>query len=168
MQKDYLNYSKLVNEATRSIIKKVLSKVAKDGMPGDHHFYITFNTLNDEVKISPKLLKKYPNEMTIVIQHQYQDLLVDSKSFSITLSFGGTKEFIVIPFRAISYFADPSIDFVLKLEYQNIPEANFFGDEYEEMFTLHEPDNSENSFNPLNHSINNVVDLSTFRKNKNK
>ena len=161
MQKDYLNYSKLVNEATRSIIRKVLLKVSRDGMPGDHHFYITFNTLDPEVKISSKLLKQYPNQMTIVIQHQYQELIVDSKSFSITLTFAGKNEIIIIPFRAISYFSDPSIDFVLKLEYKDIGNDDFLDSEYEEMFRLNDSEKSDFKL-----FTNNVVDLSSFRKNK--
>ena len=99
--------------------------------------------------------------MTIVIQHQYQDLVVDAKSFSITLSFAGKNEFIVVPFISISYFADPSIDFVLKLEYSNIDDTDFIEDD-QTYYSLHDSaDESESSIYK-----NNVVDLSSFRKNK--
>ncbi len=161
MEKDYFNYSKFVNEATRSIIRKILLKVVKDGIQGSHHFYITFNTNDPDVKISPKLLKQYPDQMTIIIQHQYQDLVVDSKAFSITLSFNGKNELIVVPFKSISYFSDPSVDFILKLEF-NINDDEFFDSDYEDMFTLNESKENDN----FRHYTNNIVDLSSFRKNK--
>ena len=163
MQKDYLNYSKLVNEATRSIIRKVLVKISKEGMSGDHHFYITFNTSDPEVKISQKLKGQYPKEMTIVIQHEYHDLVVDSKFFSIKLSFCGKVELLTIPFRAISYFSDPSTNFVLKLEYKDI-DSDEIDLAYEEVFTVNNLE--ESSTQKFYHCSNNVVDLSSFRKNK--
>jgi hypothetical protein len=160
-KKDHLNYSKLINDATRAIIRKVLLKVVKSGIPGDHHFYITFNTSNPDVVISANLRKKYPEHMTIVIQHQYQDLMVDTKSFSLTLSFAGKNEFIVVPFTSISYFADPSIDFVLKLEYANIDDTDFIDDD-QPSYSLRDSGGEVESSTYKN----NVVDLSVFRKNK--
>jgi hypothetical protein len=163
MEKDYLNYSKLVNEATRSIIRKVLVKISKDGIPGNYHFYITFNTFDPEVRLSTRLRKQYPNEMTIVVQHEYHDLVVDSKFFSIKLSFSGKTELLVIPFRAISYFSDPSTNFVLKPEYKDI-DSDELDSDYEEIFTLNKLE--ESSTTKFHYLKNNVVDLSSFRKNK--
>ncbi len=100
--------------------------------------------------------------MTIVIQYQYQDLMVDTKSFSLTLSFAGKNEFIVVPFNSISYFADPSIDFVLKLEYSNIDDNDFIEDDHHGAPSLHDSGGGATNFTYKN----NIVDLSSFRKNK--
>jgi hypothetical protein len=122
MSRDLINYGKLVDEAMHIIVFKVLKDVQLKGLPGAHHFFISFATRNPGVKISKGLASRYPKEMTIVVQYQYQDLLVDSKGFSVTLSFGGVKEKIYIPFSAITTFADPSVQFGLQFREADVEE----------------------------------------------
>ena len=112
--KDVINYSKLIDQSMYVIVYKVLTDVMKNGLPGDHHFFISFATKHKGVKISRELLKKYPIEMTIILQYQYEDLKVDSKGFSVLLSFNGVKGEIRVPFAAITTFADPSVQFGLQ------------------------------------------------------
>jgi len=114
MVTDNIDYGKLVDEAMHVIVCRVLKNIQKDGLPGNHHFFISFLTKHPGVKISKALNEKYPREMTIVLQYQYQDLTVESKGFSVTLSFAGVKEPIYIPFSAITTFADPSVQFGLQ------------------------------------------------------
>lgn len=114
MSRDLINYGKLVDEAMHIIVFKVLRDVQLKGLPGTHHFFISFATRNPDVKISKNLAARYPKEMTVVIQYQYQDLQVDPKGFGITLSFGGVKENIYVPFSSITTFADPSVQFGLQ------------------------------------------------------
>jgi hypothetical protein len=114
MKSDSIDYSRLVDEAMHVIVFKVLKRVEEEGLPGEHHFFISFLTKYKGVNISNDLSYKYPNEMTIVLQHQYQDLKVDSKGFSITLSFNGRKENLYIPYCAVTSFADPSVQFGLQ------------------------------------------------------
>jgi len=114
MKKDLIDYGRLVDEAMHVIVFKVLKRVEQEGLPGEHHFFISFGTRHKGVRISENLLVKYPHEMTIVLQYQYQDLKVDAKGFSITLSFDGCKENIYIPYGAITSFADPSVQFGLQ------------------------------------------------------
>lgn len=114
MAYDIIDYGKLVDEAMHVIVANVLKIVQNKGLPGNHHFFISFITKFPGVKLSKTLLNKYPREMTIVLQYQFQDLKVDSKGFSIVLSFNGVKEGIYIPFAAITTFADPSVQFGLQ------------------------------------------------------
>jgi len=94
----------------------VLSDAAKKGLPGDHHFFISFDTHADGVRISDRLRAQYPEEMTIILQHQFWDLVVEDDRFAITLSFGGRHERLTIPFSALTAFADPSVKFGLQFE----------------------------------------------------
>jgi hypothetical protein len=121
---DLIRYDLLAQEALRGVVKKVLSDVAKSGLPGDHHFFVGFSMNSPGVKMSERLrqsqLKKAQNkdnpEMTIVLQHQFWDLIVGEKSFEVGLSFQGVPERIVIPFDAINGFFDPSVQFGLQFE----------------------------------------------------
>jgi hypothetical protein len=114
MKKDLIDYGKLVDEAMHVIVFRVLKRVEQEGLPGEHHFFISFITKHKGVKLSENLLKKYSQEMTIVLQYQYKDLKVDAKGFSITLSFNGRPENIYIPYSCITSFADPSVQFGLQ------------------------------------------------------
>lgn len=114
MHKDSIDYGKLVDEAMHVIVFKALKMVETNGLPGVHHFFISFVTNHKRVKLSSALCNKYPREMTIVLQYQYEDLRVDSKGFAITLSFSGVKEPIYVPYAAITTFADPSVQFGLQ------------------------------------------------------
>jgi len=113
---DLIRYDLLAQDALRGVVKKVLSDVAKNGLPGEHHFFIAFNTKADGVKISNRLKSKYPEEITIVLQHQFWDLIVSDRNFEVGLSFNGIPEKLVVPFEAIKGFFDPSVQFGLQFE----------------------------------------------------
>ena len=110
-----IDYPTMIDEAMRSVVRQALRQVEREGeLPGEHHFFITFDTNFEGASISPTLKKKYPNEMTIVIQHQFWDLIVEEEKFSVTLSFNKRPEQLVVPFSAMTAFADPSIKFGLQ------------------------------------------------------
>jgi hypothetical protein len=113
---DLIRYDILAQEALRSVVKKVLQEVARTGLPGDHHFYITFDTQYAGVRMSSRMREKYPEEMTIVVQHQFWDLETTDHGFSIGLSFDNIPEALSIPFAAIRGFFDPSVQFGLQFE----------------------------------------------------
>jgi hypothetical protein len=113
---DKIAYGRLMHHAMRGLIQTVLSDVARDGLPGDHHFFITFDTQQDGVDIAPWLQERYPEEMTIVIQHWYDGLDVTDDGFSITLNFGDSPERLSVPFDTILTFVDPSVEFGLRFE----------------------------------------------------
>ena len=114
--KDHIRYDVLARDAMRGVLRRVLEDAAKRGLPGDHHFYITFLTQAEGVKLSPRLLAQYPNEMTIILQHQFWDLIVTEDHFEVGLSFGNIPEKLVVPFAAIKAFLDPSVQFGLTFE----------------------------------------------------
>jgi uncharacterized protein len=121
MPTDHIRYDVLTRDALRGVLRHVLTDAAAHGLPGDHHFYITFLSKADGVKLSPRLLAQYPDEMTIILQHQFWDLAVTDDRFEVGLSFGGTPERLVVPFSAIKGFFDPSVQFGLQFE---SPEAD--------------------------------------------
>ena len=110
-----IDYPNLVLSALRHAIGGVLRQVAEDGLPGDHHFYITFNTAAPGVEIPESLRREYPDELTIVIQNQFWDLLADDDGFSVSLRFGGAPTHLRVPFEALTAFADPSVEFGVQL-----------------------------------------------------
>ncbi len=115
MNKDSIDYQALVQEALRGVVRGALQRVAKDGrLPGAHHFYIAFHTAHPGVKVSEAILQRYPQEMTIVMQHQFWDLHVGEDDFQITLSFNNVPEKLSIPYAAIKNFFDPSTRFGLQ------------------------------------------------------
>ena len=114
---DLMQYEAMAQEALRGVIKSALNKVVQ-GMPGAHHFYITFKTQAAGVEGPGELLGKYPDEMTIVLQHQYWDLTTGETFFSVMLKFGGTPRKLSIPYSAITRFYDPSVQFLLQFEAQ--------------------------------------------------
>lgn len=116
MPQDLIRYDILAQDALRGVIRKVISEVMRTGLPGNHHFFITFVTSAPGVRISPRLREKYPEQMTIVLQHQYWDLEVNEASFEVTLSFSDVSEKLVIPFAAIRGFYDPSVNFELEFD----------------------------------------------------
>jgi hypothetical protein len=115
--KDLIRYDLLVQDALKSVVRKVLID-AKDGLPGEHHFYISFQTDFPGVRLSNRLREKYPQEMTIVLQHQFWDLNVTEHTFEVGLSFSGIPERLLIPFDALTGFFDPSVQFGLKFDSQ--------------------------------------------------
>ncbi|MFM8700070.1 MAG: SspB family protein [Hyphomicrobiales bacterium] len=116
MAQDLIRFDLLVQEAMRDVVRKVLVDTAANGLPGEHHFFVSFRTNAPSVGISTRLLERHPAEMTIVLQHQFWDLLVSDTHFEVSLSFGGIPENLKIPFSALSGFWDPSVDFGLKFE----------------------------------------------------
>jgi uncharacterized protein len=116
MATDHIRYDVLARDALRGVLRRVLSDAAEHGLPGDHHFFITFLSTAPGVKLSPRLLAQYPEEMTIILQHQFWDLVVMDDRFEVGLSFGGIPERLVIPFSAIKSFFDPSVQFGLQFE----------------------------------------------------
>jgi hypothetical protein len=116
MGKDRLDYQGMIERAMRGVVGAALAVAASEGLPGAHHFYITFRTRADGVAISDTLLAKYPDEITIVLQHKFWDLAVAEDGFSVTLTFGGRPERLVVPFAAVTRFVDPSVQFALQFD----------------------------------------------------
>lgn len=123
MAEDHMRYDILAQEALRGVVRKVLAEVAKTGLPGEHHFFISFVTRAPGVRLSEKLLGQYDKEMTIVIQNQYWDLKVNETGFEVGLSFDGIAETLVIPFSAVKGFFDPSVQFGLQFDPATAPGA---------------------------------------------
>lgn len=129
--KDLIRYDLLVQDALKGVVRKVLIDAGKDGLPGDHHFYVSFRTDFPGARLSNRLREKYPQEMTIVLQHQFWDLNVTEHTFEIGLSFSGVPERLLVPFDALTGFFDPSVQFGLKF--------NTEGDDEEEEGDAAEP-----------------------------
>ena len=122
MAQDHIRYDILSQEALRGVVRKVLSEVAKTGLPGEHHFFISFVTKAPGVRLSQRLLEQYPNDMTIVLQNQFWDLKVNDTGFEVGLSFDNKPETLVIPFAAIKGFFDPSVQF--GMQFTSTPEGS--------------------------------------------
>ena len=120
MPTDIIRYDLLVQEALRSVVRKVLGDAARDGLPGEHHFFITFRTDAPGVQISPRTKERFPKEITIILQHQFWDLNVTEFGFEVGLSFSNVPERLSVPWEALSGFFDPSVEFGLKFELQDI------------------------------------------------
>jgi hypothetical protein len=116
MATDLIRYDVLARDALRGVLRRVLTDAAERGLPGEHHFFITFLSTADGVKLSPRLLAQYPKEMTVILQHQFWDLVVTEERFEVGLSFGGIPERLVVPFSSIKSFFDPSVEFGLQFE----------------------------------------------------
>ena len=155
------NYPVLVDEAMRGVVRQVLRHANADGLPKNHHFYISFNTQYPGVSISPQLRERYPEEMTIVIQHQFWDLEIHPAIFTIMLSFNNIPEKLVIPFDALTAFADPSVKFGLQFHAKPVSEdiaREILSDEIS--VASFEEGNSGNES-----SSQKVISLDAFRKN---
>jgi hypothetical protein len=147
-----IDYGNLMHRAMRGLIQTVLQDVADHGLPGNHHFFITFDTRHPDVAIAQWLRERYPEEMTIVIQHWYAGLEVTEAGFSITLNFNNAPEPLVVPFDAVRTFVDPSVEFGLRFETQSDSEADDDEAEPEDEPPEHPPHQAE------------VVRLDRFRK----
>ena len=148
-----IDYGNLMHRAMRGLIQTVLADVAKDGLPGAHHFFITFDTTHPDVQIADWLRERYPTEMTVVIQHWYENLVVTDDGFTITLNFGNNPEPMVIPFDAVRTFVDPSVEFGLRFESQGADDEDEEDDE--EDIEVEEPEVRRDA---------EVVSLDQFRK----
>ena len=114
---DEMHYEQLAQDALRGVIRSALERAAlPEGIPGAHHFYVTFRTRAPGVSVPPDILAKYPEEMTVVLQHQYWDLKVEPTKFSVMLKFGGMPKVLAMPYTAVTRFYDPSVQFLLQFE----------------------------------------------------
>ena len=161
-----IDYPTMIDDAMRSVVKKALLQVRAEGaLPGDHHFFITFDTGFPGSSISPTLKKKYPHEMTVVLQHQYWDLEVDDEKFEVTLSFNKRPERLVVPFASMTAFADPSIKFGLQF---HLSDEDFEEDDFEETlaFDDHSAENDEDKSGKGKDKrpIAEVISIDSFRK----
>ncbi len=129
---DLIRYDVMVQEALLGVVRKVLQDAARVGLPGEHHFYITFRSHAPGVRISSRLREKYPDEMTIVLQHQFWDLIIGETSFEVGLSFGGVPERLFVPYEALTGFYDPSVQFGLKFTPDEAQADNDLGEEIDE------------------------------------
>ena len=116
MTTDYIRYDILAQAALRGVVRSVLADAAKNGLPGEHHFNITFNTAAPGVRLSERMRAQYPEAMTIVLQHQFWDLVVGEEAFEVGLSFGGVTERVAVPFEAVMAFVDPAVQFGFQFE----------------------------------------------------
>ena len=151
---DTINYAQMMQKAMQGLMIDVLKKTSINGLPGNHHYFISFKTKSEGVKVADWIKERYPEEMTIVIQHWFDNLDVNDKCFSITLNFGDNPENLTIPWDSILTFVDPSVEFGLRFEgeenkdkdiHEEIPESN--------MIEIEEEDN-----------IAEIVNLDNFRK----
>lgn len=152
-----IDYGNLMHTAMRGLMKTVLADVAEHGLPGAHHFFITFDTGYPGVDLADWLLERYPGEMTIVMQHWYENLVVAEDGFSITLNFGDSPEPLYIPYDAIKTFVDPSVEFGLRFESTEDEEEE---NPLEEILELHEEEAEEAETK----QDAEVVSLDSFRK----
>ena len=124
-----IDYGNLMHRAMRSLIQRVLEDVAENGLPGAHHFFITFDTMHPDVELADWLSDRYPTEMTVVLQHWFGNLDVGDEGFAVTLNFGDKPEPLYIPYDAIKTFVDPSVEFGLRFEMHEPEGAEADGDE---------------------------------------
>ena len=152
---DEIDYGNLMHNAMRSLIQDVLTEVKNNGLPGEHHFFITFDTNHAGVEMASWLKDRYPTEITVVMQHWFDDLEVNDDGFSVTLNFGDTPEHLVIPYEAILTFVDPSVEFGLRFETNEEDE-----DTDEQKPTV----SKESNKNDTKKETGQVVSLDNFRK----
>ncbi|MZR13850.1 hypothetical protein GQE99_12590 [Maritimibacter sp. DP07] len=159
-----IDYGNLMHDAMRSLIRKVLTDVSENGLPGAHHFFITFDTMHPDVEIADWLSDRFPEDMTVVMQHWFEDLEVTEDGFAVTLNFGDAPERLYIPFDAIRTFVDPSVEFGLRFETQDDSDA----DEDAEIEELGERPAAETKDDDTDddapHKDAEVVSLDSFRK----
>ncbi len=163
MATDQIRYDVLARDALRGVLRQVLKDAAENGLPGEHHFYITFLSTAEGVKLSPRLLSQYPTEMTVILQHQFWDLVVTDDRFEVGLSFNGIPERLVVPFSSIKSFFDPSVQFGLQFETAEDSAAPAMADEA--ATTAGETSSDEAASGDEPHSDGaQVVRLDKFRK----
>lgn len=120
---DFIRYDLLTQKALRGVVRDVLSRISREGVPGEHHFYVSFRTTDRDVRLSQRLRERYPTEMTIVLQHQFWDLDVDENGFEVGLSFGNVPEKLAVPFASVTSFIDPSVQFGLKFDHPDAEDS---------------------------------------------
>jgi len=152
-----INYGELMQKAMRGLMVDILHEIAKKGLPGEHHFFINFDTNHKDVKIADWLRDRYENEMTIVIQNWFDELIVLEDRFSITLNFNDTPENLVVPFDAVKTFVDPSVEFGLRFDEDT--DANQEDDIAESPMIIIDEDEQDTV-----HKDAEIVSLDSFRK----
>lgn len=155
-----IDYGNLMHSAMRGLIRTVLEGVAEHGLPGNHHFFITFDTRHPDAELADWLRERYPQEMTVVMQHWFDNLVIDPDGFSVTLNFGETPEPLYIPFDAIRTFVDPSVEFGLRFETAEEDDEDFGDDSQDADEESDQPKTSADK--PK--SNGDVVSLDSFRK----
>ena len=164
---DLIGYDDIIENSMRLVIYETLKKVEKTGLPGKHYFIITFLTHFPGVVLPEHLVEKYPEEMTIAIQYQYKSLVVEQEHFKIDLSFSGNNEKMTIPYKAITSFADPSINFGLKFSVNYDEIESFETSDYGESNLANNSEDAEKKVETIDLSAK-VISLDAFRKNKDK
>lgn len=153
-----------MHRAMRGLIQEVLADVAENGLPGNHHFFITFDTTNEGTEIADWLRERYPSEMTVVLQHWFDDLEVGDDGFGITLNFGDSPERLLIPYDAILTFVDPSVEFGLRFETQDSAEEDDDPEPPKPLRAAREDEVEEPSETKSEGHDADVVQLDKFRK----
>ena len=169
MSRDYMNYHAMMEDALRSVIRDALTRASEDGLPGDHHFYVTFKTEYPGVNIPDSLRARFPEEMTIVLQHQFWGLDVGEELFGVTLSFSDVQERLVVPYLAVTAFADPSVQFGLQFSADGEGDGDTMTGDTDLTGTLpaeasDKPLTAENEPGEEKPDSDNVVALDAFRK----
>ncbi|QFS82417.1 Stringent starvation protein B [Roseivivax sp. THAF40] len=154
-----IDYGNLMHKAMRSLIQQVLTDVAMSGLPGEHHFFITFDTGHPDVELADWLSDRYPGEMTVVMQHWFDALDVTDDGFSVTLNFGDAPERLYIPYDAIKTFVDPSVEFGLRFETQDED-----GDDDDATAAPRTQDDEAKTAGKSDKSDAEIVSLDSFRK----
>lgn len=169
MTESHMDYQALVHKALKGAVREILLLIARDGLKGEHHYYITFKTEAEGVRVPQRMKTQYPNEMTIVIQHRFWDLKVQEDYFEIGLSFNQRAEHLVIPFEAITSLVDPSVRFALQFDSDKVeeePEGQLFDDlAIEQEDTPRVEKTSSGEPKQDTRKEDNVVPLDAFRKN---
>lgn len=159
MANDTLDYAAFVDAAMRGAVRDILHQVERSGLPGQHHFFISYRTDAQGVEMSDGLRARYPKEITIVLQHQFWDLKIEQEKFIVSLSFSNIPERLVVPFAALTGFADPSTKFGLKFSYAYADEPEVVSPD-----TMHPSSEEENNSVPPKEEGAKVIALDAFRK----
>ncbi|WP_413205693.1 SspB family protein [Rhodospirillum sp. A1_3_36] len=162
---EHLAYDRMVEKALRGVLREALEITLRQGLPGEHHFYITFDTNHPDTVLSPRLKSQHPEAMTIVLQNQFWDLEVRESFFAVVLSFGGIRERLVIPFEAVSAFADPHASFGLQFQTGVVLEDE--EDEDDDLFpdpVAEDDQDGVDAQDGVTAPEDNVITLDTFRK----
>lgn len=164
MPEDLMRYDQLAQNALKGVVREALRKVEKSGLPGDHHFYIAFNTRYPGVNIGERMLERYPREMTVVLQHQFYNLAVTEDRFQVELTFDNIPEKLIVPFAAVKGFLDPAVQFGLQFEVAI--EAEEKKPAIAPKLAVKEPadENVEDAEAPAADTAPKVVSLDAFRK----
>ena len=155
-----INYDKLIEKSLKHVVIEALKIAEEQGLPGEHHFYITFRTNHPRTNISDQLRQQYPEEMTIVLQHQFSNLMVMDDYFSVELSFGGIPQTLTIPFDAITYFADPHAKFGLSF---NISDESF-GKPLTHQDIINEIEETQEEAQKVSNGVAPVISIDAYRK----